>query len=222
MENVRIETLVTGNENLVEKGIFDRRKDTGRGGIDGNTANYFWREGQWNKITREPEILTRKLRNKNIKMKNGNGNKQNILKISHWNIGAKQWPKKVEEMELLVQETEPDLLFVSEANLLKNTPNHEKFVDGYDIIEPDTVDKYGYARIILLAKKGLNIHVLHEYMNEDLACIWVRVGNKTKKPTHVGGGYIGNTNTSFRGNPTSQKLRELKGKDGTILLANGS
>ena len=208
VDNTRTESVEIEKLKTVEKEIWVRRTETGRRYRDGNTAHTFQRDGNWWKFEYKQEILTNKLRNRNIKMKNGNQNNK-ILKVAHWNIGAKRWPKKVEEMEWLVEEIEPDLLFISEANLLKNTPNHEKCITGYEMIEPDTVRKYGYARMILLAKKSLKIQVLHEFMDEDISCIWVRVGNKTKKPTHIGGIYREHQ-YMFQGKPNPSKTERAQ------------
>ena len=109
VDNTRTESVEIEKLKTVEKEIWVRRSETGRRYKDGNTAHTFQRDGNWWKIEYKPEILTNKLRNRNMKMKNGNQNNK-ILKVAHWNIGAKRWPKKVEEMEWLVEETEPDLL----------------------------------------------------------------------------------------------------------------
>ena len=60
--------------------------------------------------------LSNKARNKLVRSRNGNeGN--NILKIQHWNLGSRHWHRKRTEIEALLQESEPDLLFISEANM---------------------------------------------------------------------------------------------------------
>ena len=41
-----------------------------------------------------------KTRNKRMKMKNGNGKK--TITIAHWNIGSKQWQRKVDTIQDLV------------------------------------------------------------------------------------------------------------------------
>ena len=59
---------------------------------------------------------------------------------------------KTEEIELLLSEKQPDLCFITEANLWENTENHLIAIPGYDIILPNTMKKLGHARIVLLAK----------------------------------------------------------------------
>ena len=58
-------------------------------------------------------------------MGTGGGIKQ-TLKVSHWNAGPGWWQSKIIEVEALLLDTSPDLLFVSEANLKANTPQEQK------------------------------------------------------------------------------------------------
>ena len=58
------------------------------------------------------------------------------LKISHWNAGSSWWESKRTEVQALIMETEPDLLFVSEANLRSDTPPELREIQGYYTITP--------------------------------------------------------------------------------------
>ena len=130
--------------------------------------------------------LSSKLMNILQRSKNGNGG---VLKLAHWNAGARHWQRKILEIELFVQETDPDLVFISEANLFDSIPDWQKQIQGYKLITPGSLETAGYARIILLVKENIDIHVLNEFMEDDLAAIWVRIGRKTAKPLHIGGVY---------------------------------
>ena len=62
-------------------------------------------------------------------------------------------------------------------------------IPGYDLTLPNTMRKLGHARIVLLSKIHLNVTKLNQYMDEDIATIWVRVGASKKSSVVVGGVY---------------------------------
>ena len=120
---------------------------------------------------------------------NGNGQLRHSISVEYWNEGNKPWRRKTDIIEALVLEKRPDLLFITEANLMLKTPEHERTIPGYEIILPQTMNKLKYARIILLVRQGMEVKVLNQYMPEDLATIWVKVGQQGRKPLVVGGIY---------------------------------
>ena len=69
------------------------------------------------------------------------------------------------------------------------TPDWQKDIDGYKLLVSKSMGTHGYTRIVLLVKDGLNVHLLPDFMDSNLAMIWVRVGNKTRTPLHIGGIY---------------------------------
>ena len=75
--------------------------------------------------------ISNKMRNKLIKQTNGNG--KSTLAISHWNLGSKLWKNKRNQIQALVEQTNPDILFISEANLDDQTPTHESMIAGYTL-----------------------------------------------------------------------------------------
>ena len=118
-----------------------------------------------------------------------NGNIGDKLKIIHWNLGAKLWTNKLVEIELLLSEKQPDLCFLSEANLWSYMEDHEVSIPGHNIILPNTMKHLKHARIVLVAKDHLNIHKLNQYMDKDTATIWVRIGESKKNSIVIGGVY---------------------------------
>ena len=92
-------------------------------------------------------------------------------------------------MEALILEKSPDVLFVTEANLLDTTPDHDRYIVGYEMHLPATMTKHHYSRIVLLVKNGLNIKVHNEWMNEDIAVIWISVNNGSRGSLKIGGVY---------------------------------
>ena len=57
----------------------------------------------------------RKIRNKEVRIKNGNINKS--IKLVHWNLGSRYWENKREDLQHFVDELNPKLAYISEGNL---------------------------------------------------------------------------------------------------------
>ena len=70
---------------------------------------YMWRKSK-KRINKEEHIK--------------NGNLKNNIKILHWNLGNKHWKRKINEIELLVNERKPDIVLISEAYIFTE---NEKF-----------------------------------------------------------------------------------------------
>ena len=134
-------------------------------------------------------VMARKMRNKNQKIKNGNRVYQSKLKILHWNLGSRQWKNKIEDIELLLSEYKPDLCYVSEANMWNNLEPHERELEGHSLILPNTMSTLQHARLVLIVKDGIEVTVLNQFMDKDIASIWVMVGTPGKKSLRVGGAY---------------------------------
>ena len=146
-----------------------------------------WLEGQVRKLQL---MLDNKDRNKRIKSTNGNRNgPRNLVKIIHWNMGSRFWPRKLEEVVALIEEKDPDLLFISEANLMADLPPEQRTVRGYNLVLPNTMVQLGYTRIILLIKEDINYKLLTQFMNNSTASIWVSLGSRGRRPLTVGGLY---------------------------------
>ena len=135
--------------------------------------------------------ISNKMINKKIKTTNGNrgGGVKNTLKVIHWNAGGAWWESKISEIQALILETLPDLLFVSEANLRANTPTELTNIPGYYIIKPNTELTLGYSRILLLAREGVRLNIMNECMDTTIPSIWVKGIVKGRKPLIIGGIY---------------------------------
>ena len=111
------------------------------------------------------------------------------MKIYHWNAGSMHWKRKREDIEALIFERDPDILVISEANLMKETSEEERYVQGYEMILPPTMTTLGYARVVMLIKEGINYKILDKCMNENISCIYIQLGFRGRKPLNVGGIY---------------------------------
>ena len=103
--------------------------------------------------------------NKAVKSEHGNGKLRQNVTVVFWNMGAKQWHRKLLEIEAVVQQYTPDLFFVAEANLLHSLEDHEKNIQGYRIVLPKTAEVQKNSRLVLLVKDGIDVKILEEYMD---------------------------------------------------------
>ena len=81
-------------------------------------------------------FLSNKIRNRIIKMVNGNGSMCQNVTVLHWNLGSKLWQRKVIEIEAVTIQYSPDIFVISEANLLETLSESERKIPGYRIILP--------------------------------------------------------------------------------------
>ena len=114
---------------------------------------------------------------------------ETVIKAIHWNVESKLWTNKLIDLELLLDEKCPDTCFVSEANLWDNMEDYDCNIPGYYIVLPSTMVSLKHARIILLVKNGLDVHVLREHMDTDTATIWIRIGSSKSRSVIIGGIY---------------------------------
>ena len=132
--------------------------------------------------------LSNKDMNRQVKTRNGNCTK-NVLKIIHWNAGAKLWLNKRTELEALLLEISPDICFISEANLWSNISMEEGAITGYNLVLPNTMGLLNHARLIALTKEDLNITVDTASMDKEIAEIWLKIGDSKNNSLLIGGCY---------------------------------
>ena len=91
--------------------------------------------------------------------------RQNLTAI-HWNMGSKNWDKKLLEIQVVIQEFDPDILIISEANMKLSLPAKLKEVEGYYMILPKTVQIQNHARLVMLIRDELEVKVLDDLMDQ--------------------------------------------------------
>ena len=74
-----------------------------------------------------------------------------------------------------------------------------------------------YCRLVLLAKEGMNLQVMNEWMDPQIASLWVKIGGKGVRNLYVGGVYREHNllnpegqNENVNDDPISQELRWKK------------
>ena len=115
---------------------------------------------------------------------------RNIVHIAHWNAGNAKWEKKITELEALLQDKLPDVIFISEANLFATLPDYQRKVEGYSMHIPESMmKKHAYVRLVMLVREGIEIEVHHELMHEDVSMIWASLKYSERKKMKIGGVY---------------------------------
>ena len=135
--------------------------------------------------------LSNKKRNNLIRATNGNINKTpKTLKIQHWNLGSRFWSNKTDDIQSLVDEMNPHLCLISEANLFDGLYQHLALIHGYEIITTASMKTKGYSRLVLLVRDDVKVEIQEQWMNDDkVASIWLKIRRRGCKPVTVGGVY---------------------------------
>ena len=131
--------------------------------------------------------ISNKRRNNLIKQSNGNG--KSSLSICHWNLGSKKWKNKRNQIQALVDQDNPDVMFISEANLDDLTLPHESLISGYNITLPKTVTRNGTAQIVLLTKENIEFKLRDDLMDDIFSSIWIKIKRPGSKGLLICGLY---------------------------------
>ena len=121
----------------------------------------------------EMNFFTHKESNKKVKCTNGNIDRS--IKVAHWNLGSSYWDKKVEEVQLFVDELNPDIAIILEANLFSGLQSHLRHIQGYTLQYSKGFQSLGCSRIVMLIRQGFNADIQDSWMEEDLATIWIKI-----------------------------------------------
>ena len=125
----------------------------------------------------------------NKRVKCINGNRENSFNLVHWNLGARYWDKKVDDIQAMVDELKPDLALISEANLFTGLEVHLRLVTGYSVHCTKGFEVMGYSRLVLLVRDGFEVEVIENWMEDDLATIWLKIRRRGGKCITIGGIY---------------------------------
>ena len=124
-----------------------------------------------------------------MKMYNGNSTiRQNITAV-HWNMGSKFWPRKKDEIEAVILEYRPDIFLITEANMSMSLTETERNIPGYNLLLPRTIEDKKVARIVMLVREDIEVKVLTQYMDTQVASIWIKVITNGTRSVIFGGIY---------------------------------
>ena len=130
--------------------------ETGNQNIDGCSDIFSQQKGLSTKWKMKGGWLSSKMRNIIVRARNGNrGGIRQTIKLIHWNMGNGWWEGKIAEIEAAIIDFDPDLFFITEANLRADIPSESSQIEGYEMVFPETMESQGYARIMLLIKEGI-------------------------------------------------------------------
>ena len=106
-------------------------------------------------------------------------------------MGSKFWIRKYEEVQAILDEHNPDVLFLMEANIFFEDPECSLSIEDYKMVRPATWKHpdLRYAKIIPLIKQNINFEVLDRYMEEHLSTIWIKISRRGQRKLIVGGIY---------------------------------
>ena len=138
---------------------------------------------------KEFNLLSRKQRNKRKRSINGNGKLRQNLTAINWNMGGRNWDKKLLEIQMVIQEFDPDILVISEANMKLALPDELKTVNGYYMILPKTTQIQNHARLVMLVREEIEVKVMEHLMDQEVAAIWVRISARGRKSLILGAMY---------------------------------
>ena len=135
----------------------------------------------------ESWALANKCRNKLKKC--CNGNIRSNLKISHWNSGSKKWKNKKVEIIQILEDRKSDIMFISEANIFSEDQDSEVCIPGYSLIPSKSLETLGYTRMVAIIKERINVEVVPQWMDHEVASVWLKILKKGGKKLYVAGIY---------------------------------
>ena len=67
------------------------------------------------------------------------------LLVGQWNLGSKFWERKIDLIQAAVDDKKPDLMYITEANIMGDVPDYKIRIEGYNLIKPKAAEKLGYS-----------------------------------------------------------------------------
>ena len=129
-----------------------------------------------------------KIINKEQKCYNKNNMKKTI-KVVHWNAGLTHCIRKVHTIKAMLLDTKPDITIVSEAKIFRENEEHEILIPGYKMVLLNTMDTQGFCRLAVLLKEDIQIKILTEFMDTEIASVWMKVVRRGSRKLHIGAMY---------------------------------
>ena len=93
------------------------------------------------------------------------------------------------EIEAVFIQYRPDVMIISESNLLAATPPEDSAIPGYNILLPKLANGHKVARLVVLVADGFEVKIMSQWMDTSVAAVWMKIGPKGRKPLVLGAIY---------------------------------
>ena len=112
----------------------------------------------------------------------GNRN-QRGLKIASWNKGGGYLHNKMHEIEKIVEDIQPHILGITEANRFKSHIEKNINIEGYDVYTAKTMDNpnLNVSRVIVYKHKSVVSKLREDLMDDNISSIWMELGFPNKR-----------------------------------------
>ena len=109
------------------------------------------------------------------------GNRQSTLKLVTWNKGSSQLQDSLDKISQIINDLQPDVISLQEANLKQHVPLHSVSIQGYTLYT-DSLYYHGLtARTVVYVKSDINASVLSEYMRPEISVVPLLLTNRKSK-----------------------------------------
>ena len=122
--------------------------------------------------------------NVNFYAKYTNGNKKiNGIKIVHFNKGSAFLENSMHEIESIVQDHQPHILGISEANFLHNHDPSDCSIEGYEMLTAKTLSNPSIlaSRIVVYKHSSVIGKLRPDLMDDKFSSIWLETGLPRQK-----------------------------------------
>lgn len=124
---------------------------------------------------------------KNIKPQNPKKQPKGLI-ITQWNKGSSKMTNRIPNIELIINEHNPHIIVLNEANVTKEELARIHFPDY--TIEPDNlIDEDDMARTVMIIHKDINYTRCRSLEQTGLSTVWIRAGLAHQKKIMINGFY---------------------------------
>ena len=106
------------------------------------------------------------------------GNRQNGMKLLHWNKGPSLLENKIEELETIINNYHPHILGLSEANLHKKNDVSNVKIPDYNIYTCLSFENpyLEISRVVVYVHKSIVVKPRPDLMSDQFSSIWLEAG----------------------------------------------
>ena len=120
--------------------------------------------------------------------KNRRKQSENLI-ILQWNKGGSPFLNKMDELLMIIKESKPHILIISEANVQQNIHLASMSIQDYNIENDLRLKKNVKGNMVVYIKNSVNYKRRFDLENEELSNIWIEVKIDDGKKILINGGY---------------------------------